>query len=355
MSLLKLKLPQLLRFENGSQVSLENWRVRRLELIKILSENEYGFTPKNVKTRWKTVDRNENDLAGKAEYRLVEITFNTPKGEFSFPLHLVIPKAEKKPQLILHIAFRDLIPDRYYCVEEICDRGFATAMFCYTDITSDDNDFTNGLAGMFENERSSNEWGKIGMWAFAASRAMDFLSSLDEIDTTKISVAGHSRLGKTALWTGAQDERFFAAISNNSGSSGAALARGKTRDSESVEVITRVFEYWFCKNYQKYACNEESMPFDQHFLIAAMAPRRVYVCSAKEDIWACPKSEFLSCAAAGEAWNLLGVGENLPKESDFTGSEIYLNGGRIGYHLREGLHFMSRYDWKKYIDFLERA
>ncbi len=86
------------------------------------------------------------------------------------------------------------------------------------------------------------------------------------IDEKKVAVVGHSRGGKTALWCGAQDERFAMAISSCSGNSGDAISRGKS--GESIRQILDRFPFWFAKNYQKYIDNEDNMPFDQHFLVA---------------------------------------------------------------------------------------
>ena len=86
--------------------------------------------------------------------------------------------------------------------------------FCYQDVTSDDGDFTNGLAGMIypDEKRGKTQCGKIGLWAWAAGRVMDYACTVPEIDHDRIGVVGHSRLGKTALLAGALDERFFLCI-----------------------------------------------------------------------------------------------------------------------------------------------
>lgn len=348
-----LDLPDVLLFNNGKKVKPETFEARRQELIEILGENVYGHVKKAYVASGKVIS-SEKYAAGNVKHDNIEISFNTEKGEFSFPLHIFTPNAVKKPPLILHIAFRSQIPDKYYPIEEICDNGFATAFFCYADISADaKNTFDDGLSAKFNGDnRKGNEWGKIGMWAYAASRAMDYLTTLDTIDTRRIAVAGHSRLGKTALWAGALDVRFFAAISNDSGCSGAALSKGKT--GERIEDITNVFGYWFCDNYKHFSGKDDDLPFDQHFLIAAIAPRYVYVCSAETDLWADPKNEYLSCVAASKAYNLLGLkGFVAPSNYPDTVPCVF-NEGEIGYHIRKGDHYMSRYDWNKYIEFLKQ-
>lgn len=182
-------------------------------------------------------------------------------------------------------------------------------------------------------------------------RVMDYAQTRAEINHNRISVVGHSRLGKTALLTGALDHRFYCAFSNDSGCSGAALSRDK--EGETIEAICRVFPFWFCKNYYKYACNEESVPFDQHFLLAANAPHRVYVASASEDAWAHPTNEYRSCVEASEYFNDMGLtGFVTNKQSPELGDRFH--DGYIGYHLRDGKHRLSRHDWLAYIAYLDK-
>lgn len=326
----------------------------REELLRILLEEEYGlFPPKPNHIEAKIVSREDNFCAGKAFLERIELTCSGAFGKFTFPIMFTCPTYRTgSVPCVVHINFRDLVPDRYEPSEEIVDEGIAVLSFCYENVTSDDADFTNGFAGLVypNGKREKNECGKIGLWAWAASRVMDYALTRSEIDCQKISVAGHSRLGKTALLTAATDERFYCAYSNDSGCSGAAISRSKR--GESIRNIYEEFGYWFCENYEKYIDREEEMAFDQHFLLSAIAPRYVYIASAEEDIWADPEKEYECCVAAGRYYESLGVKgfihpNRLPK------AEEQFRDGTIGYHIRHGKHYFSRRDWQLFFRYLK--
>lgn len=343
--------PDLLTFKDGGKVeSTADWAERRKELINILAEDEYGFSPEAPEKVEVSIEKNKDcNCSGHAELEHITLSFDTPKGKFSFPFNFFVPK--KKSPLILHINFRSAPYDKYCPSEEVIDNGFALASFCYKDVTSDDGDFTNGLAAMYDRDES-NGWGKISMWAWAASRVLDYLVTRPEVDTDNIAVAGHSRLGKTTLWCAAQDERVKYALVNGSGCSGAAYERIKHGDSETTEAITRVFPYWFCGNYKKYADKADEMPFDQHFAIAACAPRYVIVGDAREDAWADQYSSQLSCVGASPAWKLLGKDGFIGPEEAAKSGDRFADGD-IGYHLRDGRHYIGRADWNSYMKFIK--
>ncbi|MBE5808616.1 MAG: hypothetical protein E7317_09805, partial [Clostridiales bacterium] len=295
------ELPPLMVMQDGEKVRTEEqWRARRAELIDMLAREEYGYTPQAPDEVTGTVESSAEAFAAKAVQETVTLSFDTPNGGFSFPFTLIVPHADGPAPVFVVIAFRPDVPDKYLPMEEIIDRGYAVATFCYKDVTSDSAEM-DGIASMYPWDEKTG-WGKIGMWAFAASRVMDYLETRPDIDASRACVTGHSRLGKTALWCGAQDERFGMVISNDSGCSGAALSRDKL--GETVKAITDVFPYWFCGNYAAWADREEEMPFDQHMLLSLIAPRKLYVCSAEQDAWADPENEYLACCAASEAWQL---------------------------------------------------
>ena len=324
------------------------------EIIDLLLREEYGYLPPRPVSVSATLDkRDKRFCAGHGELHKLTLTCRAEFGEFSFPVYYVAPKGKENIPCFIHINFRDNVPDQYQPTEEIIDNGFATLTFCYKDVSSDDGDFTDGLAGVVykDGKRAPDACGKIGLWAWAAMAVMDYAQTLPELDKDKITVIGHSRLGKTALLTGALDERFYCAISNDSGCSGAAISRNN--EGETIGKIVGTFPFWFCENYYKYVDKEDTLPFDQHWLIAANAPHKVYVASAEGDQWADPKNEFLSCVAASEYYEACGcrglvISDELPKVG-----EVY-HEGDIAYHVREGLHYLSRADWQRYIAYLKK-
>lgn len=350
-----LKLPPLLNFKNGKEVkSKEAFERRRAELKDILQKEVYGYLPPapdhlNVELK---EEENASFLAGFAIRRNFIFHCDIGGEDAPFPVTQIMPKKEGKIPVFVCINFGTDIVHKYLPLEEIVHRGYGLFVIKYQDVAKDSADFRFGMAKyLCKNRRMATAPGKIAMWAWAAMRVMDYLPRFENVDLDHVAVIGHSRLGKTALFAGAMDERFRYVISNDSGCTGAAISREK--GGERIEQICDRFPYWFCPRYKRYIDKESEMPFDQHFLLSLIAPRHLMVGSAEDDLWADPRNEFLSTAAANEAYALYGM-QGLVHHDTFPTPDTELDEGDCLYHYRRGEHYLSRLDWNAYMDFIDK-
>ena len=384
----QFELPDPLVAADGTKIATaEDWRLkRRPELLDLFAREMFGkrpvVAPEKIAFEELTVDANA--LGGKATRKEIRIYFDAPNKTPKADLLLYVPNERKGPAPVFlmpnfegnwattddpgvrafeiagHYWNAGKTPEETrghvkgrWSFDRIVSRGYAVATLCYEEVDADfDDGFKNGVHPLFgERSDAGDETASIAAWAWALSRALDCLETLPEIDATKAIVAGHSRLGKTALWAGAKDERFAAVISNNSGCGGAALSRREF--GETVAKINQSFPHWFCGNFKKYGADVNALPFDQHALIALIAPRPVYVASATQDTWADPKGEFLSALGADPVYRLLGTdgfgGVAEPPKPDVS------VGATIRYHLRTGKHDVTDFDWIQYLDFADET
>ncbi len=347
-------LPPLLTFNDGSEVKTpSDFEKRRSEIKHLLQEKEYGIIPpKPDHMRVEVEELPYAFAAGLATIRKLKFIFEIGEEEFSFPAMSITPKSEGKHPAFVHINFFGEQQNKYQPTEHIINRGYAVFAINYKDVTSDDNDFTTGIApNLCKSRRRSNSTSKIGIWAWAVMRMMDYIETLSEIDTDNVAVVGHSRLGKTALVAGGFDERFKYVISNDSGMSGAAITRGKI--GEDPETITRVFPFWFCPWFIEHAKDFEKYDFDQHFLTALAVPRHLMVGSAEKDEWADPTSEFLGTLAVNDAYAIYGM-RGLVHNGEVPMPETELNEGDSHYHIRRDAHYLSYRDWDSYMNFIDK-
>jgi hypothetical protein len=362
----ELELPDPLRTRSGKVVdSVQLWQTeRRPEILELFRENIYGRMPvqrpKNL--RFFVTEPSREAMEGQAVHRQIDISYRGPGGQGTIQLVLFLPKAAPKPVpcflLICNRGLENMDPTRkvkspFWPAELIVQRGYAAAVFHYGDVAPDRKDaWTNGVFRIFEDpdKRRPDSWGAIAAWAWGASRALDYLETDRDIDARRVALVGHSRGGKAALWAGAEDERFALIVSNESGSTGAAIARGKK--GEKIQDINRGFPHWFCDNYKKFNDREKDLPVDQHLLAALIAPRPLYIASATEDSWADPKHEFLAGVHAEPVYRLFklpGLGT-----STMPSPESPIQTGFIAYHLRTGIHNLTEYDWARFMDFADR-
>lgn len=364
--------------------SLKEWRkVHRPAIYNFFLTEVYGRQPEQqLPVRFEMLEQSDKALAGKATRKQVAIHIgdsptpillliyqpnNTRKAVPAFvamnfkgnhqinsdPEIIISPNAPKGKELGKDPA-RGAATSRWP-LEMLVEAGYAVATIYRGDVDPDfDDGFKNGVHPLFYADNQSypapDEWGTISAWAWGLSKVMDYIEQDKSLDHKRVAVVGHSRLGKTALWAGATDERFAIAISNDSGCGGAALSTRKM--GETVARINTSFPHWFCDNYNKYSNNEEALKVDQQGLIALIAPRPVYVASAELDAWADPEGEFLSALNASPVYELYGrKGLAISKMPALNQPSLE---GDVGYHIRTGKHDINSYDWSQYIRFADK-
>ncbi|MCJ7465507.1 MAG: acetylxylan esterase [Maribacter sp.] len=378
------QLPDPLTTFRGEKItSSKKWiEKRRPELLKFFGNQVYGQVPDKLDSiSFALIEQHGVALNGGAIRKQVEVTLSNNKKHLRFHMLIYLPKDIPKAPLFLGYNFhgnhtitadpkviitkawninndelgiteniatessRGKLANRW-ALEKIIKSGFGLATIFYGEIDPDKNDFTDGIHSLFyTNDQArpdSDQWGSIAAWAFGLSRAMDYL--VEDPQIGKVLVFGHSRLGKAALWAGATDDRFAAVISNNSGCGGAALSKRKY--GETIGRINDFFPHWFCDNFKAFNENEEALPVDQHELLALIAPRPLYVASAVEDKWSDPTGEFLGAYYATPVYNLFGKEGITSKNSPEINKPIQHT---VSYHLREGGHDVTAYDWEQYV------
>jgi hypothetical protein len=388
----KYTLPDPLVLVSGERVKdAKTWQTkRRPEIMRLFETQMYGRTPTEAaKLSFDVTSVDSKALGGLAIRKEVTIKATGPSGKTAtFDLLIYLPAKAKKPvptfvglnfrgNHTIHsdpaikitkawlrrgdkeVNNRTTAKDRgksagRWQVEKIVAHGYGIATIYCGDIDPDFHDgFKNGVHPLFykkgQTKPAPDEWVSIGAWAWGLSRALDYFKTDKQIDHKHVAVIGHSRLGKTSLWAGAQDERFALVISNNSGCGGAALS--KRAFGETLKIINRAFPHWFCGNFKKYNGNESALPLDQHMLITLMAPRPVYIASAQQDRWADPHGEFLSGLHASPVYRLLGKSGMPIDKMPAVNTPVH---GTIGYHVRTGKHNVTEYDWMQYLKFADK-
>jgi hypothetical protein len=380
-------LPDPLQLANGKRISTaREWiQNQRPAMLKLFADHVYGKMPGKPKgIHFDIKDIDSFALDGKAIRKQLTIFFTAASAGPSIDVLMYLPKfamnrvpvfiglnfngnhtINKDPGILLTTKWvsnnannnratessRGLQAARWP-VEELVDRGYGLVTAYYGDLEPDNTEgWKTGIRTTMQSALGidKEQWGAIGAWAWGLSRIMDYLQTDRSVNSQQVVLTGHSRLGKAALWAGANDTRFAIVVANESGEGGAALSRRWI--GETIKRINTAFPHWFIARYKQYNDNVHALPVDQHILLALIAPRPLYVASADEDTWADPKGEFLSAQNAEPVYALFGKKGLGVKEMPTVNHPV---GETIRYHIRTGKHDMTFYDWQQYLDFADK-
>ena len=337
------KLPDLFAKKDGSRVTTRaDWENHRKEMLTEMVDLCYGGMPPKpeiFRVQW---------LNSKT-YRIIA---GTEKATVSFELRLTMPpvQKEKYPVLLTGDACWEYLTEEI--AQEILSRGFILARFNRCMLAED----------VFSFDRSQGvypaypelKFGAISAWAWGYMRCVDALETMEFVDMEEIAIAGHSRGGKATLLAGAWDERIKYVQSNASGTFGSACFRYAQVENIEVEnPLDRVSEsvghmlgygvsygsigFWFGEKMAEYRGREQDLPFDAHFLEAAVAPRWLLETESADDFWCNPRGTYITYRAAKEAFRFLGVEEHIASS------------------YRYGPHAHGLPDYTKFLDFIAAA
>ena len=354
-------------FADGRRVTKENWPERRRELLDLFEREVYGrLPPRPEEMASEIVDErmSKDRFAILRQYRQY---FRADKSGPAIDWLVILPRhAKGRVPVFLHLNYAGLekISEKktnHYDLpwDMLVANGYAFMSARYTQITGDGpkrGGYFNGVCALWGRRdfAKPDNPGSLIIWAWGLMRGLDLAERIPEIDAARNVVIGSSRLGKAALLAAAYDERFKVCVPNQTGAVGVQLMK---RDyGESLKGQRLSLPHWYCRNIWKYAENPVAQPFDQHLLIACVAPRALLLeCYHKK--WFDPKGEWLAAKAASPAWELLtgkalGGGDRPPSAWPEPYSDVAAH-PPFGYVRRTECHGLSPYDWKWALDFAE--
>jgi len=383
-----------LQVDGKTITTAKGWNPHRAELVRAFEKNVYGETPQAARLlplHYRVEERDTPALNGLALRRQVVVSL-TPAGESGAVMHLLLylpAHAHGAVPVILGLNFQgnasvasdpgilatpvwqagavrggppqkvDFPADKRgsqaseWQVEMILQHGYGLATVYYGDIEPDFKNVTGaGTRAYYQppDSTQNGQWGAIGAWAWGLSRALDYLRTDAAINRNEIAVTGHSRLGKAADWAAAQDTRFAALLSTESGKGGQSLYRRNF--GETIAHLERSFPYWFCPQFAQWVGHDRDIPVDGNLMLALIAPRPLYVASAEQDLFSDATGEFLSAVDVGKVYALFGK-RGLETDTMPVVNQPVMHD--VAYHVRSGVHDVTAFDWEQYLVFLDQC
>jgi cephalosporin-C deacetylase-like acetyl esterase len=319
------ELPEALRFDDGSAVAnAADWRARRAEILEHFEREVYGRIPDTAPSVTWEVTTTQEEMKGEIAAVTRQLAGHVegdayPWLDVEIDLSVSLPAdAEGPVPVVLHFGWPQWLlalfprPPGPTWEEQVLAHGWGVATIVPTSYQADNGDgLTQGVIGISlqGQPRGPEDWGALRAWAWGASRALDFFEADPGVDASQVTIEGLSRYGKAALVTMAFDERFAIGFVGSSGAGGAKLHRRNF--GEIVENLAGGgAHHWMAGNYLKYAgpLTWDDLPVDSHQLIAACAPRPVFVSAGAAEVegqWIDQRGMFMATVAAGPVYELL--------------------------------------------------
>jgi hypothetical protein len=402
-------LPDPLTFKNGQKVTTPaQWRKRRAEILEDFERAVYGRRPQRIPAvSWqvvKTTTGSDGDVATATKQLLgrvdnsaypaiivnmqailtlpanargpVPVIIQFGGGAFELPAD--VPRSPNPCQVggagrgagpgpagAVSGAARGNAPAAQTWQQQILSRGWGYVNLNTGSVQGDCGaGLQAGIIGLINKgqPRSLDDWGALSAWGWGASRVLDYLATDSAVDVSRVGVQGHSRAGKAALLAMALDERFAIGYISSSGQGGAKLHRRKY--GETIENLATRFYYWMGGNYLKYTGRWDALPVDSHELIAACAPRPVFISAGNgpgpanpdgtveiNDAWVDAKGSFLAAVGAAPVYALLGK-RGLGR-TDMPAIDTPVVEGDLGFRQHTGGHTPNP-TWPTFLSFADR-
>jgi len=184
------------------------------------------------------------------------------------------------------------------------------------------------------------DWEDLRRRGWSASRALDWLTTLEFVDSKKIYIGGHSRSAKSSLVAAAFDDRFAGVIASSPGGGGGSMnfvLSDQYYFYASAEGLTRNYPTWRTPRLRFFTGRENQLPADNHMLYALVAPRPIMMSTALHD-------------SVENTWAIEKFFEEIHKVYELLGQP-----GNIGLRYRPGPHAPDEGTYAAHNEFLLRA
>ena len=302
------------------------WAAKKPELRKLFEQWIYGSVPPppdNLRAQVTSERKLPNGVTirealltfGPQRKAKLRVELSIPPGEGPFPVFLT-NHARTRPWL--NTAVR---------------RGYIGCVYFAADPRYGYEDDSESYIEAYPD----HDFSTVARWGWSASRAVDYLLTLPEVDSERIGLTGHSRNGKQALFGAAFDERIGAVVPS-SGNTGEGDPWRYTTDifaNETLEQITGSFPHWFHPRLRFFVGREHKLPVDQNTLMALVAPRGLMLATAYSE-------------HQGNSFGFEQGYRSVRQVYRFLGAE-----DKLALLIRPGIHATTAGDIEEFVDFFD--